>query len=277
VVRRAYQLDPREGVREVVARLASDQSRDQLMDVAKSLRENVFENIVYGLLQGAMYQWLADSRNQSIAGPVSVNRILSPSHDGYPLRRTYLVTVNREPGGVVAEIREVSPIIALRGRGAELSLALDDLFRCFDRLVRENHFIPPHVRKPQNERIDAILNHMVDWEQFERENPMSQGLWGQVVSHLPRGRVKVRWLNGPDGIANRSTVLSGRWAHPALQQLKEGQWFHATVKQYVDRLEWVEEPYLVPDPYDQRAREEVWQAIPTVRADQPGAWPVQGR
>jgi len=63
----------------------------------------------------------------------------------------------------------------------------------------------------------------------------------------------------------------------SLQHLQKGQWFHATVKQYPDRLEWVEEPYSVPDPNDESAREKAWQAIPTTRADQPGTWPVESR
>ena len=118
---------------------------------------------------------------------------------------------------------------------------------------------------------------MVDWEQYERENPISEGLWGRVASHLPGGRVRVQWLNGPGGISRRTMVLSGRWVHPAFEQLPKGQWFHATVKQYPDRLEWVEEPYAVPDPFDAHTREQAWQAIPTIRADQPGAWPVERR
>jgi len=40
-VRRLYKLDPREGLREVVAQLASDHSREELMAVAISLREHV--------------------------------------------------------------------------------------------------------------------------------------------------------------------------------------------------------------------------------------------
>ena len=82
---------------------------------------------------------------QSIALPIPVIRILSPSHNGYPLRRSYLITVNFESDGVVAEIREVSPIIPLRGRGADVKLALESLAHAFDRIVRENHFIPPHA------------------------------------------------------------------------------------------------------------------------------------
>jgi len=276
-VRRLYKLDPREGLREVVAQLASDHSREELMAVAISLREHVYDDRLHGYLQEALYRLLTKSDNQSIAVPIAVTRIPSLSHNGYPLRRTYLVTINLESDAVVAEIREVSPIVSLRGRGADVNSALDDLARVFDRIVRENHFIPPHVRKPENDHIDAILNHMVDWEQFERENPISEALWGRIVSHLPGRRVRVQWLNGPGGITDRSTVLSGPWVHQAFQHLQKGQWFHATVKQYPDRLEWVEEPYSVPDPNDESAREKAWQAIPTTRADQPGTWPVESR
>jgi hypothetical protein len=49
------------------------------------------------------------------------------------------------------------------------------------------------------------------------------------------------------------------------------------VKQHPDRLEWVEEPYVVPDPHDLAARRQAWEAIPTVLADQAGAWPVETR
>jgi hypothetical protein len=246
------------------------------MAVAISLREHVRGAGLYDDLD-EVYRLLASSSGQSIAEPVCLTRISPPSDSSYPLRRPLLVTLNTESDDFVAEIREVSEIIPLRGRGADVRLALDDLARCFARLVRENHFIPPHVRRPENLQIDAILNHLVDWQQFERENPISEGLWGKVISKLAGGRVRVRWLNGPGGITDKTTVLSGSWVHPVFQSLQKGQWFRATVKQYPDRLEWIEEPYAAPDPSDQSARQKAWEAIPTTRTDQPGAWPVESR
>ena len=61
VVRRAYKLDPWEGLREVVAQLASDHSREELMAVAISLREHVYDDSLHGYLQKALYRLLTES------------------------------------------------------------------------------------------------------------------------------------------------------------------------------------------------------------------------
>lgn len=274
-VRRLYKLDPREGLREVVAQLASDHSREELMAVAISLREHVYDDSLHGYLQKALYRLLTKSDNQSIAVPIAVTRIPSLSHNGYPLRRTYLVTINLESDAVVAEIREVSPIVSLRGRGADVDSALDDLARVFDRIVRENHFIPPHVRKPENDRIDAILNHMVDWERYEEENPLVQPMWGRIRARRRDGSLRIHWITGPNEARDTEALLPSRDVPSSLGEMEVGRWFYGTARCYPDRVEWIEQPDIVPDPNDPEARRAAWDSIPKVPADQPGCWPMK--
>ena len=274
-VRSVYKLDPREGIREVVAQLASEHSRDELMAVPISLRERVNQQSLSGYLYQMLYSSLAISSHHSIALPIAVNRIHSPDLPGYPLRRTYLITVNLDSDGALAEIREVSAIIPLRGRGADVDLALRDLARCFDRIVRENHFIPPHVRNQASNRIDAILNHMVDWEQYEQENPVLQPFWGRVTRRTARG-LTIAWLTGPAGIRDTTGFLPKKDVPLSLARMSDGQWFYGTAKCYPDRLEWVEDPHAVPDPSDPEARRQLWDSLPKVAADEPGCWPVKG-
>ncbi len=272
--RSAYRLDPREGVREIVAQLASDHNREELMALAEVLRERLNEGSLRGGLQGTLYRLLAKSSNQSIAVPIPVTRIPSPAHNGYPLRRSYLITVNRELDEVVAEIRELNPIISLRGRGADVESAFDSLARLFDRVVRENHFVPPHARMPANDRIDAILNHMVDWERYEQENPVIQPLWGRIKRRSTRG-LSIFWLIGPAGARDVAGILPVKDVPDALGRMSKGQWFYGTAKCYTDRIEWEEEPHAVPDPHDHEARRSLWESIPKVPADEPGCWPLK--
>ncbi len=255
VVRRASEFDPWEGAREVVAKLASDHSREDLMAVARLLCEHTYE--------------------YSIAVPIAIVRISPPSHNSYPLRRPYFVIVNRESDEVVAEIREVSPIIRLRGRGSDVNFALDALARCFDRIVRENHFIPPHVRTPSNDRIDAILNHMVDWERYEEENPLVQPMWGRIRARRRDGSLRIHWITGPNEARDTEALLPSRDIPSSLGEMEVGRWFYGTARCYPDRVEWIEQPDIVPDPNDPEARRAAWDSIPKVPADQPGCWPMK--
>jgi hypothetical protein len=272
-VRRAYRLDPREGVREIVAGLASDHNRGELIDLARALREHVCTAGELGGLQEALHRVLAESFHQSSAVPIRVTRIPSPTHNGYPLRRTYLVTVNRESDQVVAEIREIAQAIPLQGRGKDVASALGSLARAFDRLVRQHHFIPPHAREPESDRIDAILNHMVDWTRYKLENPTPQPLWGQIRRRTSRG-LTVRWLIGPGGLRDTTALLPVRNVPQSLAEMSDGDWFYGTAKCYPDRVEWEEQPDAAPDPNDPEARRALWDNIPRVPADQPGCWPL---
>jgi hypothetical protein len=207
------------------------------------------------------------------ARTLRVNRLRAPEHNGYPLRRAQLVVFNREMGTVSARLTEVAAIIEITGIGTDEAAALSDLEGRFDRLVREKVRIPPHAREEQDEPIRVIVNHLVDWERFEQENPLPRLLCGRVLRRDAAGRLHVRWLFGPGDIHDRDAVLLRPYATPYFDALQAGEWFQGVVKEHPARVEWLDPPAACPDPTDRRNQLEAWEAIPRALADDPDAWP----
>jgi hypothetical protein len=283
VVHSAYGLEPRDRVRPIVAMLASGaQQRKMLLHIAQPFLDDLH---LVGILDSGvdlfrpLLEEVIEHMQRRGVAPAArsrlIHRVRSAEHPGYPLRRTQAVTFNYERDGVTAQLREVSDVLKLQGMGADEDQALRDLERQFDRLVQTKVRVPPHAQKPEDRAAAAIVNHLVDWEQFERENPPERPLWGRVVRHERGQRVQVRWLVGPGGVKAQTSYLSGPYLHPGLRRLQAGEWFKAVVKEYPDRVEWMESPYRVPDPEDLESRRAAWEAVPVIEASQPNAWPLE--
>jgi hypothetical protein len=207
--------------------------------------------------------------------PQRVQRLPCRENNGYPLRRTLLVVFNRDRHTVTAEFKEVTDILQIRGGGSDKTEALRDLERQFDRVVREKVRIPPHARDDRDELVRRVVNYLVDWEQFERENPAPRLLVGQVMKSGPL-RPKVRWLYGPEGVQNTTAPLPREYASVYLSNLKPGDWFQAVVLEYPDRVEWLEPPTRCPDPTNAENRRAAWDRIPRIELEDPDAWPLKG-
>jgi hypothetical protein len=208
--------------------------------------------------------------------PLPVQRLSSEEYNGYPLQRVLLVVFNREGRKVTAEFKEVADILAIRGIGADESAALRDLERQFDEIVRTKVRIPPHAREGRDEGVRRVVNHLVDWQRFEQENPRPRLLWGRLLRRPRSGGVRVHWLLGPGELRDRDAALPRRYATPYFDTLQPGDWFRGVVREYPDRVEWVEPPTRCPDPTDPAARKAAWEAIPRVVADEPDVWPLKG-
>jgi hypothetical protein len=222
----------------------------------------------------------SDASASQVARPRPVERLRSPEpaeHHGYPLRRTQLVTFNREKAGVTAELRELSHLLDVMGLGTDEDAALRDLERRFDQLVSEKVRIPPHARRPEDDRLRRVIDHLIDWKEFERENPTPHLLWGRIVSRCASARPRVYWLVGPDGVREQTGVLPFKLVSPYFLQLNDGDWFRAVVLEYPGRVEWVEPPTRSSDPTDLEVRRAAWEAIPRIVADKPNVWPLKGR
>jgi hypothetical protein len=253
------QLKPRDGLRHIVALMGSEASTKELL----------FELAI------AFQQHLPDRGDPHAVGTREINRLRSAENNGYPLRRTLLVVFNREPGRVTAEFREISHIRLLRGTGLDEDSALRDLEARFDRLVRERIRLPPHARRDEDLPLVLLVNHLVNWEQFERENPLPRLLWGHVMKSTASGRSRIHWLLGPGGIRKQTTELPPPYSHAALAALPAGSWFRGVVKEFADHVEWIEPPSEVPNPEDPQEQRKAWEAIPTSYADQAGVWPLK--
>jgi len=219
-----------------------------------------------------------DAGVSQVARPRPVPRLRPPEpaeHHGYPLRRTQLVTFNREKVGVTAELKEASRLLGLQGLGIDEDAALRDLERRFDQLVWEKVRIPPHARGAADDTLRVVINHLVDWDQFARENPPSRLLWGKIERLTSSRLPMIHWLVGPDGLRERSAVLPRKFWTPYFGLLAPGDWFRGAAREYFDHVEWDDPPTRCPDPTDPRNRQAVWDAIPCIGADDPDAWPLK--
>jgi len=204
-----------------------------------------------------------------------VQRLRCAEYNGYPLQRAVLVLFNRDGRKVTDEFKEVAHILAVRGLGTDAAEAFRDLERQFDQLVREKVRIPPHAHSAADDAVRVVINHLVDWDQFARENPPSRLLWGKIERFTSSGLPMIHWLVGAEGLRNRSAVLPRKFWTPYFGLLAQGDWFRGAAREYRDRVEWDEPPKSCPDPTDPKTRQAAWDAIPRIEADDPDAWPLK--
>jgi hypothetical protein len=202
-----------------------------------------------------------------------VSRI--PGKVAYPLRHPISVNIAAGPAGLSIEPTGGDLRGLLAGHGPTLEAAEEDFGRCFDRLVQENRAIPPHARTDENERIAGILDDLVDWERYRRDNPLIQPMWGQVRERRADGSLRIHWIIGPRGARDREEDLPVRDVHPSLAAIPVGRWFEGAAKSYLDRIEWIEHAEEVPDPKDPEARRALWESLAKVPADEPDCWPLK--
>ena len=284
-VHEAFGLEPRDWVRPIVAALSSKGNTADLVDMFTVFLENM-EDLRGVLVEPAELPGILDRiikalRHRGVsqvARPLAIQRLRSPEpieHHGFPLRRTQLVVLNRQKGCIIAELKEVSRILDLRGMGTDEDAALRDLERRFDQLVREKVRIPPHARRVQDDAVRDVVNHLVDWDQFARENPPSRLLWGKIEKVTPSGLPVIHWLASPEGLRDCSAVLPHKYWTPYFALLHQGDWFRGAARDYIDRVEWDEPPTCSPDPMDPKNRQAAWDAIPRIEANDPDAWPLK--
>lgn len=279
-VHRFFGVEPHDRVRPIVATFGSESSWKDLVGLCSAFIESPGDLAGLPLKPtdfGAMEEILRFRGIAHAVRPRRVQRLRSSENVGYPLRRTLLVTFNREMGRVIAELREVAAIVPIQGIGADEDLALIDLERRFDQLVREKVRIPPHAKRPQDELIRTVVNHLIDWEKFERENPTPRLLVGRVIDKGPFGPNRIQWLFGPNGIQHKASPLPSHYRSAYFLSLNPGDWFSGVAMEYPEGVKWVEPPVRCPDPTDPANHQAAWDAIPRVEADEPDLWPVKAK
>jgi hypothetical protein len=205
----------------------------------------------------------------------TLRSIAVPGKPPYPLNAPIRYEVRSE--GRFVTVRLICPDLddEVIGRGPNLHSATDDLGRRFDRLVQRNRAIPPHAMTPENQRMARILDRLVDWQRYERDNPLVQPMWGQIRNRHEDGSLVVHWVTGPGEAQDQEATLRGWFVPPSLAEMELGAWFYGTAKCYPDCIDWIDEPHIVPDPHDEEANRRLWESLPRVPADQPGCWPLK--
>jgi hypothetical protein len=286
VVYQKFGLEPRDRIRPVVAALGSEVNWEQLRALYSSFVEIYHDptglpagrpelGTMQKICLDTAQEFFWDRRSAQVARPFALQRLRSPEHGGYPLRRTLLVIFNREQGHVTADLKEVSSILGIRGMGVDEASALGDLERHFDRLVREKVRIPPHAQHEQDNPIRIIVDFLVDWEQFARENPSPRLLLGRVIKPADPGPMKVQWIFGPQGIRHQALAIPRQYENVYFTRLARDDWFKAVVLEFPNRVEWIEPPAKCADPKDPAMIQAAWDAIPRFAANEPDIWPMK--
>ena len=114
VVHRYFGVEPHDRVRRIVATFGSESSRKDLIALYSAFVEHPRDFAGMPLRStdlGAMEETLRWRGGfAQVVRPRRVQRLRSSENAGYPLRRTLLVTFNREQGHVTADLREIASI-----------------------------------------------------------------------------------------------------------------------------------------------------------------------
>jgi RNA polymerase sigma factor (sigma-70 family) len=204
---------------------------------------------------------------------ISVNRFPHSPGPGYPLLGDRIVSVAQQGQEVTLRIKGIPPSL-LFGTGENIDAALQDLGQRLHTLDQTHRSTPPHLRSRESEEVISVLSDLVDWDQYEAENPLVQPAWGRL-DEIGSGSHKIHWVIGPRGENDTAGILRSGEIPASLTQMSKGQWFYGTIRSFPDRIEWVEQPHAVPDPDDPEARRELWESLPKVFADQDGCWPLK--
>ena len=223
--------------------------------------------------------------NQSVAGkradhtkPISTKRVRAvpvPNKPRYPLSCPLTLIVIEARHRVIVQPSDLRDHLELRASGSDFRQAMADFGRRFDHWVRQNWSLPPHLRNARNERIVRILKRVVNWDQYEIENPLVQPMWGQILEHRADGAIRIFWVFGPQEARNQEAILPRSDVIPALGEMQQSQWFYGTAKSFPDHVAWIEDPEPAPDPEDEAARAAVWEQLPIEFTDEPKIWPMK--
>ncbi len=117
-------------------------------------------------------------RRHEMSG-VSMKSIAVPDKGPYILKEPLSFKIVEEQNRVLLRPIGLDDHRELFAEGQDLSKAREDFGRRFDRWVQRNWRVPPHAQTAKNARVIRILDHLVDWERYELDNPLVQPMWGR--------------------------------------------------------------------------------------------------
>jgi len=103
-------------------------------------------------------------------------------------------------------------------------------------------------------------------------------LWGKVVGHNTLGGIRVKWLMGRNEEEEGKETVVGQcsrlWID--LHSIPVGSWFYGVAKPGNQlMMEWIEKPFVCPEPYDLAARTKLWDSLTVEKANEPGCIPLK--
>jgi len=213
----------------------------------------------------------------SASNPLVLRRLVARDGTVYPLRTEITVVVKHAVKTAEAFIHELKWLESLFGKGNSDELAIAAFSESFHHLVITHHRKPPHLRTDEDRRINRVLDHLIDWRQFEVENPIEQPLWGRIGKRDEHGHLSVFWISGPGGESDKESKIFAPDVVEEFAGIGEGNWFYGAGRVFPDRIEWTSRPVTVPDPHDEAAISAAWDLIPSHVMSDLTAWPLKKR
>jgi len=220
-----------------------------------------------------IFELIESSEALAAVQPQNVVELLTEDGTRYPLRMPLMLARRVIGGASRIYFPRLGALPSLAGEGDDDKSAVHRFTAAFHGLVQTHWMKPPHVQNDEDVKINAVLDHLVDWDRYREMNPIEQPLWGQVKSVLPDASVRVLWVVGPNVERNQESVLKPQDVCLALRQISPTHWFYGAGKVYPSGIQWTRQPVEVPDPADRRAIRAAWDVIPRRVASEADAWP----
>jgi len=226
-------------------------------------------------VQTSIAKFLQQVDDVTASNPLVLRRVVTRDGTVYPLRTEITVVVKHAVKTAEAFIHELQWLGSLFGKGTSDELAIAAFSESFHHLVITHHRKPPHLRTDEDRRINRVLDHLIDWRQFEVENPIEQPLLGRIGKRDEHGHLSVFWICGPCGESEAESKLFAPDVVEELEDIGEGHWFYGAGRAFPDRIEWTSRPVQAPDPHDETAVRAAWDLIPPHVMSNLTAWPLK--
>ena len=211
----------------------------------------------------------------SASQPFVLDEIEARDGTVYPLRQEITVVVKEVVNSANAFIQELKWLEPLCGRGPTADKAVEAFGESFHALVKHHHRKPSHMLTNDDAVVKRVLDHLIDWRQYEAMNPVEQPLWGRKGKRDKQGDLLVHWIVGPSDENDKEGTIHADDVCPELDELQEHAWFFGSGKVFQDHIEWMSLPVEVPDPHDEEASRAAWDLIPPHVMSDAGAWPLR--
>jgi hypothetical protein len=255
----------------------SEDAKVAMVEQWQALRVGKSRSIKKADIHKSFAKFLQQVDEVSASNPIVLRRVVARDGTIYPLRTEITVVVKHAVKTAKAFIHELKWLEQLFGKGASDDLAIDAFSESFHHLVVTHHRKPPHLLTEEDKKINRVLDHLIDWGQFEVENPIDQPLWGKIGKHDEEGYLLVYWICGPRGESNEESRIFAPDTVNELDAIGEGNWFYGAGRVFLDRIEWTSRPVQVPDPHDEAAVRAAWDLIPSHVMSNLDAWPLKKR
>lgn len=193
----------------------------------------------------------------------------------YPLKMTIDLAQQKIGDSIRYYLPHSEVLETLVGEDRDDKAALRNFAAGFHRMVKTHWQKPAHLHTDADEKVNGVLEHLVDWERYRQVNPIEQPLWGKIIERRSDKSITVEWMIGPHVERGATTAMKPKDVCSQLREISVGCWFYGSGKVYPSKIEWIDQPVESPDPYDRDAIAQAWDLIPRSVLSEMDAWPLR--